>query len=697
MAQPPVSLEWTQLPSIPDREGFAGPFSGVCGDALVVAGGANFPDKHPWDGGSKTWYDKVFVLEPGASEWREEGRLPQVSGYGLSLPWRDGFLMIGGGDAKGNFKTVWHVTRPAGGNVTFAGLPDLPKTLAMSAGAVVGNCVYVIGGLETPASNEAADVFYRLDLRNPRAGWETLPPCPGGARFLAEAGALGDTFYLFSGARPDGTQAKRVWLTDAWSYQPASGWRRLADLPRSVAAAPAQAIPAGKTQLLLVGGDDGSQWGITAPNHKGFPRAIYAYDAVANTWSDAGEAPFSLVTTNMVAWAGGFVVTSGEREPGIRSPAVWKATVATRDVVSGSKAGVSLKTNVFVSGKDGYAYYRIPSIIKSADGTLLAFCEGRKNNRSDRGDIDLLVKRSTDGGKTWSKSIVIWDDGDNTCGNPCPVLDESTGAVWLLASHNIGSDTQDAISEGRGIGTRTVWATFSKDNGMTWAPMRQITASVKNPKWRWYATGPGISIQIKNGPHAGRLVVPICHNKPRGSGIFYSDDHGRTWTPGESLSGLVGEAQVVEGFGAPGELILNVRSNYPHGCRTQARSTDGGISWSKPPAQVREQTDPPCQGSILRWEDASMTGGGMLLFSNPAGAKKRVKMTVRASTDNGQTWPHSMELFEGGSAYSCLVRIDANTAACLYENGTNKDMYKRITFETFFPKKLLENKQSPAK
>ncbi|AWI08354.1 sodium:solute symporter family transporter [Ereboglobus luteus] len=328
-------LDWEQLPALPDKEGFAGGFSGVAGRALVAAGGANFPDKRPWEGGTKTWYDKVFVLEPGAAEWREEGRLPRANGYGLSLPWRDGFVMIGGGDARQNFKTVLHVTRPAGGPVKFAPLPDLPKSLAMPAGAVVKNYIYVAGGLETPASNEAANVLYRLNMNNTGTGWETLAPCPGGGRFLAQAGAVGDTFYLFGGVRPDGTQAKRVWLTDAWSYHHDHGWKQLADLPHSVAAAPPQAIPVGQTHLLLVGGDDGSQWGVTAPNHKGFPRTILAYHTITDTWVAMGEVPFSLVTTSMTPWEGGFVITSGEREPGIRSPAVWKATIAGRKATFG--------------------------------------------------------------------------------------------------------------------------------------------------------------------------------------------------------------------------------------------------------------------------------------------------------------------------------------------------------------------------
>lgn len=352
----------------------------------------------------------------------------------------------------------------------------------------------------------------------------------------------------------------------------------------------------------------------------------------------------------------------------------------------------ALKTDVFQSGRDGYAFYRIPAIVKATDGTMLAFCEGRRNSRSDRGNIDLIVKRSEDGGKTWSKNILVWDHGENTCGNPTPVVDEKTGLVWLFSTHNLGNDTQDAISDGTSVGTRTVWVTFSSDHGKTWAPMRQITNAVKNPDWRWYATGPGIGIQIKKGPHTGRLVVPICHGHPRAASIIYSDDQGKTWLPGGECPGLVGETQVVEGFGSPGELILNMRSSYKHGCRTQSTSTDGGKTWTKP-AQVVEQTDPPCQGSILRWEDAAAPAGGYLLFSNPGAPKKREKMTVRVSEDNGKTWPRALEINKSGAAYSCLVRIDETTVGCFYENGWRDAPYDRITFETF---ELANIKAAPA-
>jgi SSS family transporter len=253
----------------------------------------------------------------------------------LSLPWKDGFLMIGGGDAERNFATVLHVTRAANGGLKFAPLPDLPKPLAMLAGAVLKNHVYVAGGLETPTAAEAANILCRLDMNNTGAGWETMPPCPGGGRFLASAGALGGTFYLFGGSRPDDSQAKRTGMLDAWAFHPEGGWKPLAGLPYPTMAAPPQAIAAGQAHLLLVGGDDGSQWGVTFPNHKGFPRRVLAYHTITDTWVTMGGAPFSLVTTSMTPWDGGFVITSGESEPGIRSPDVWKATLTGRKAAFG--------------------------------------------------------------------------------------------------------------------------------------------------------------------------------------------------------------------------------------------------------------------------------------------------------------------------------------------------------------------------
>ena len=173
------------------------------------------------------------------------------------------------------------------------------------------------------------------------------------------------------------------------------------------------------------------------------------------------------------------------------------------------RAAEPVQAAVFTAGEGGYDTYRIPSVVVGPKGTVLAFCEGRKNGRGDAGDIDLVLRRSTDGGKTWGKTEVVWDEGDNTCGNPCPVIDAKSGTVWLLMTHNLRKDTEALIVGGKSQGSRTVWVTSSTDDGATWTKPVEITRDVKKPEWTWYATGPGVGIQLKSG----RLLVP-CEQEP---------------------------------------------------------------------------------------------------------------------------------------------------------------------------------------
>ncbi len=341
------------------------------------------------------------------------------------------------------------------------------------------------------------------------------------------------------------------------------------------------------------------------------------------------------------------------------------------------------QVDVFVSGQDGYHTYRIPAVIRAPNGDLLAFCEGRKSAGGDSGDIDLLMKRSRDGGRTWGAAQVIWDDAGNTCGNPCPVLDASTGTLWLLLTHNLGTDRERDIAARTAQGTRTVWVTHSTDQGATWTPPTAITATTKDPAWTWYATGPGVGIQIQHGPHAGRLVIPCDHNYDdaglkkhvSGSHPIYSDDHGATWKIGGLIRPLVNECQVAELFDGRGTLLMNMRSNHRRNVRAQATSSDGGATWTNltdaPPL-----LEPVCQASLIRHE-----GAHLLLFSNPA-AKTRVQLTVRASGDNGGTWRTLAVLHPGPSAYSCLVALGSDEAGCLYERG-EKRAYELITFARF--------------
>jgi sialidase-1 len=341
------------------------------------------------------------------------------------------------------------------------------------------------------------------------------------------------------------------------------------------------------------------------------------------------------------------------------------------------------QVDVFTSGQDGYHTYRIPAVIRAADGTLLAFCEGRKSAGGDSGNIDLVLKRSRDGGRTWGAQQVVWDDADNTCGNPCPVLDESTGTLWLLLTHNLGTDHEKQIAARTAKGTRTVWVAKSTDHGATWTKPTEITSTTKDPSWTWYATGPGVGIQIKHGPHAGRLVIPCDHNYDdaelkkhvSGSHAIYSDDHGKTWKLGGTIRPIVNECQVVELADGRGTLLMNMRSNSGRNVRAHATSTDGGITWTAP-ADAQPLIEPVCQGSIIRHEAAKL-----LLFSNPA-AKTRTNLTVRASADDAKSWRDVAVLHEGPSAYSCLVALSATEAGCLYERG-EKRAYEKITFARF--------------
>ncbi|MBM3211284.1 exo-alpha-sialidase, partial [Candidatus Poribacteria bacterium] len=192
------------------------------------------------------------------------------------------------------------------------------------------------------------------------------------------------------------------------------------------------------------------------------------------------------------------------------------------------------ETKIFISDKDGYNTYRIPALIVSKKGTILAFCEGRKNSSSDSGDIDIVLKRSFDNGITWGTMELVADCGIDTIGNPAPVVDRDTGTIWLLLTQNLAAGPESMIIEGKA--PRTVWVTYSQDDGNSWAEPKEITGDVKDPSWTWYATGPCHGIQLNNG----RMVIPCDHvagTNPKyaesaHSHVIYSHDHGKTWEIG---------------------------------------------------------------------------------------------------------------------------------------------------------------------
>jgi len=350
-------------------------------------------------------------------------------------------------------------------------------------------------------------------------------------------------------------------------------------------------------------------------------------------------------------------------------------------------------SDVFVGGYEGYHTYRIPAVVVTHRRTVLAFCEGRKDGRGDSGEIDLLLKRSFNGGRTWGKAQVVWSDAQNTCGNPAPVVDLSTGNIILLMTWNRGSDTENQITAGKGQDTRHVFLTHSSDDGVTWTKPLDITSSVKEPDWGWYATGPVNGIQLTRGARAGRLVIPCNHTEAGGDGrvvtrahVIFSDDHGKTWQLGGIEEEKTNESTVVEL--SDGSILQNMRSYHKKNRRAVATSKDGGISWS--PVRLDEVLiEPVCQGSLLR---CTWPGGGQksrILFANPA-SFRRQQLTIRISYDEGATWPARKEIYSGPAGYSCLAMLPDKSVGCLFERG-ERSYSEKISFARF-PVNWLEDR-----
>lgn len=351
--------------------------------------------------------------------------------------------------------------------------------------------------------------------------------------------------------------------------------------------------------------------------------------------------------------------------------------------------------DVFVPKADGFASVRIPSVVVSKAGTVLAFAEGRAAD-ADQAKNKIILKRSTDGGRTWGKVAVVADDGDKALNNPCAVVERESGSVLVVyQSYPAGVGERSGAIQPGYDGEKVVrnWLVTSDDDGVTWTKPRDITRATKRDTVvTTLAGGPGIGIQLRHGRHAGRILMPFNEGPFGVWNIYaaYSDDKGKTWQRGEAApGGLVGagngkqtsavnEAQFVEL--KDGSIRFNVRRWSGRAVRKTCVSEDGGNTWSTV-EDAPDLADPGCMGSVLRYTDPADGGKSRILFSGPQ-STKRENGTVFVSYDEGKTWPTKRVLCKDAFAYSCLTALRDGTVGCLYEaEGTRKVVFARFTLD----------------
>lgn len=357
------------------------------------------------------------------------------------------------------------------------------------------------------------------------------------------------------------------------------------------------------------------------------------------------------------------------------------------------RLGVALRK----AGDDGVPVYRIPGLVTTNDGTLIAVYDLRRQGWRDLpGNIDVGMSRSTDGGQTWEPMQVIMDFGEDPdyafdgVGDPAILVDRESGTIWVAATWHHGplgwNGSQPGFDPEQ---TGQLVLTRSDDDGLTWSAPINITRQVKEEEWAFLLQGPGRGITMQDGTlvfPAQYQLSPAKGREPR-STVLWSRDHGRTWNLGAEALGDTTEAAVVEL--AAGQLMLNMRDNRGSGgagARAVAVSSDLGKTWQMHPTSGEALEEPVCMASLIHvGRELSGRADGHLLFSNPAvDAPPRRSLSVRWSLDSGLSWPEEQTLLldAGSSAgYSCLTMIDAETVGIVYECSRAHLAFQRIPLE----------------
>jgi sialidase-1 len=393
--------------------------------------------------------------------------------------------------------------------------------------------------------------------------------------------------------------------------------------------------------------------------------------------------------TRAVAPAAACLLTAHLLATAALSTALLSAALLTAGRAIGAPAA-ACATTLWKSGAGGYASYRIPAVV-AVRGTLVAFAEGRRHSSADNGDIEVVERRSTDGGCTWTPQSVAARDGQQTVGNPTPLV-TAAGVLVLLTNRQAGRVTQGEIEGDRvpAADSRRVFVQTSTDAGATWSARREITASVKKSGWLWFGTGPGHGLTLTRGPAAGRLVVAANHSEKGsrpGVDLLLSDDGGRNWRIGASENYTDDVIKPNESSAAElpdGRIYVSARNNGgATGLnRAFAYSADAGLGYTGLLRPMPGITGPSVQGSVL--QDPGLPNGvtcAPLLYSGPQDPADRRHMTVRRSDDGGLTWRPLADLTgpAAPAAYSDLTKIGRTRLGVAYETGTSSP-YERIAW-----------------
>jgi sialidase-1 len=337
------------------------------------------------------------------------------------------------------------------------------------------------------------------------------------------------------------------------------------------------------------------------------------------------------------------------------------------------KQGQYFRYDLFVSGENNVVEYRIPSIVTTNKGTLIAVCDARVEKRGDApNNIDLVMKKSSDRGKTWSKSKVIvgFPENEAAC-DPSMVVDKQTGTIWLVYDYAIPDPQGD---RGRILKIHLI---KSDDEGDTWSSPVDLSYLTKGKNF-WLQNGPGVGLYTD-----GVIVFPVYCAEPgrkvikqivlpysQQTALVYSKDHGKTWALSNGVGDYNPEPQIVSLKGS--RIMVNMRRPYGYGNRQVAVTGDLGNTWS----EVSDDStliESGCMASLINYKYKKKS---LLLFSNPADKKERKNLVLRISNDEGKSWQKRLSVYNGSTGYSCLTQLPNGNVGLMYE----ADNYKRIVF-----------------